>query len=108
MLLATEGGLDKYKGLDLNNINIDLNPISEDCGLEDIITEQIPDDSISTSNDNLTPNLNAENDQKNTKCISVKQIWSLEQKKIIAKYFAEHIKKKRAPKQVEVNMFVDE
>ncbi|KAJ8961011.1 hypothetical protein NQ314_006016 [Rhamnusium bicolor] len=93
LLLATEGGLEKYKGLDLNNINIDLNLISEDFGLEDIITEQIPDDATNTSNDILTPNLNAESDQKNTQCISVKQTWSLEKKELLRNILLNTLKK---------------
>lgn len=108
LLLATEGGLEKYKGLDLNNIDIDLTPITENCNVGDFFSEEEPDDSANTSNDNLSQNLNPSETQKKIKCTSIKQTWSLEQKQIIAKYFANNIEKKMAPKQNEISTFLEE
>lgn len=102
MLLATEGGLEKYQGLDLNNINIDLNPISENRDLDDIITEQIPH--VSANNSNI--DLKSGNHQTKVKC-SIKQKWSIKEKRVIAKYFADNIEKKVAPKQTEVMNFLE-
>lgn len=58
LLLATEVGLEKYKGLDINQINIDLDPIFENCEVQDVVSRQIRDDSTKhTSNDDLTQKL---------------------------------------------------
>ncbi|XP_074035340.1 uncharacterized protein isoform X2 [Leptinotarsa decemlineata] len=86
LLLASEGGLEKYKGLDLNHIDIDLNPIFENCEVEEMITEQIPSNTQSTPNDEVKQNSNLYY-QKKAKWTSIKQTWSLEQKKNYRKIF---------------------
>lgn len=104
LLLASEGGLEKFKGLDLNSIDIDLNPIPVDFNIEETITEQISHESEST--EDLTENMDITKGSR--KNVYPKQAWSFTQKEIIAKYFAEHIKKKKSPKQAEVVSFIAE
>ncbi|CAH1957419.1 unnamed protein product [Acanthoscelides obtectus] len=82
LLLATEGGLEKYKGMPLDEISIDLSPISEDCDLEDVLLSGNSEQSISTSKGT---------EIQKPKMPVKKQSWTHEQKKVISEYFAEHI-----------------
>lgn len=92
--------IEKYKGMDLNSISIDLNAITENYDLDDLIREsEVP----TSSTDNSANELSTESE----KLEKSKFKWSLEQKRIIATYFSEHIKTKMAPKQSEVNSLIE-
>lgn len=65
LLLVNEGVLEKYKGLGLKNINIDLNVMTENCDLDDIISEQ-PYDMTNTSHYNATQKVNLDTNNKKT------------------------------------------
>ncbi|XP_074037276.1 uncharacterized protein isoform X1 [Leptinotarsa decemlineata] len=106
LLLATEGGLEKYKGLSLDEINIDMNPIVEECDFEErtsSILDEMPNNVTSpTEKKEFIPH---DQEQTRKKCVHPKMSWSAEHKKIIAKYFEKHIESKRAPKEHEITRF---
>nr|CAI5844350.1 unnamed protein product [Callosobruchus analis]CAI5867305.1 unnamed protein product [Callosobruchus analis] len=102
LLLASEGGLQKYKGMQLDDINIDLEPVVDDSDLNEQLLEEIGERRTAPTDEPSTT-LSTVQSCKNT---HIKQTWSAEQKKIIAEYFADYIKKKQAPKQFEVNKLI--
>nr|CAI5851793.1 unnamed protein product [Callosobruchus analis] len=102
LLLASEGGLQKYKGMQLDDINIDLEPVVDDSDLNEQLLEEIGE-RRTVPTDEPSTTLSTVQSCKNT---HIKQTWSAEQKKIIAEYFADYIKKKQAPKQFEVNKLI--
>nr|CAI5859488.1 unnamed protein product [Callosobruchus analis] len=102
LLLASEGGLQKYKGMQLDDINIDLKPVVDDSDLNEQLLEEIGERRTAPTDEPSTT-LSTVQSCKNT---HIKQTWSAEQKKIIAEYFADYIKKKQAPKQFEVNKLI--
>ncbi|XP_023310218.1 uncharacterized protein LOC111691497 [Anoplophora glabripennis] len=117
LLLASEGGIEQYKGMNLDDINMDLNPISEEHDrVEDIIAEvnektirdsQLPyEDTIQVDNtEHATTQFIETKTEAVKKTPTPKQSWTVEQKKIIFNHFFSHIESKRAPKLHEVKEF---
>ncbi|KAJ8970856.1 hypothetical protein NQ317_015881 [Molorchus minor] len=77
LLLATEGGLEKYKGMQIDDIDIDLNPITEEWSLEDKLSCEDNEDFHKFTPPTETQNVNASNKRN----VSSKQSWSNSQKK---------------------------
>ncbi|KAI4455810.1 hypothetical protein MML48_8g00013055 [Holotrichia oblita] len=114
LLLMADGKVDDYVGKKLDDINIDLNPVYEN---EDIFDpSDLTEPSTSTSptvqlfETTTTPvmeaELRAEHPPKRKINAPVqKQKWTETQKKILLKHFAGHIRKKQAPRKVEVEEF---
>lgn len=118
LLLASEGGIEQYKGMNLNDINMDLNLIYEKPDrVEDIIAarnEKIEryshspyEDKIQVGNiGHTTKQFIETKTEAMKKTPTPKQSWTVEEKKIIFNYFLNHIKSKRAPKLHEVKEFL--
>ncbi|KAF5278639.1 hypothetical protein FQA39_LY00681 [Lamprigera yunnana] len=101
LLLMSEGGVEQYKGKSLDEIDIDLSPITEQgndverlrCNNTDIEEEELCNEEVQKV-------------QTNTVTVSrlkitkqhIRRSWSRQQKQAIYKYFLKHIEKKHAPK----------
>ncbi|KAK9880519.1 hypothetical protein WA026_011758 [Henosepilachna vigintioctopunctata] len=100
LLLSTNEGLEKYKGMKLDDIDIALDPIEEDIAPTDFEVEEEPEEKVTS--------------MKAVKCAeeAKKRIrheripWSIIEKHKINEYFSDHIQRKRAPKESEVKIFV--
>lgn len=112
LLLASEGGLEKYKGKHLDEIDIDLNPVSEDWPVEEQIQEINPDNTLQPKSENVYKFSEPEEDLSYKPTLKKpphkRQPWTQSEKKIMSNYFAKHIESKRAPKEHEINTFVEE
>lgn len=114
LLLAKQGGVGQYKGMRLDDIDINMDPIYEDNIAENESVSEI----IERINDSNTPQIEncpegVENSSQNLPNIRndkfVRRIpWTKDQKKIISTYFANHIKNKQAPKKHEIEEFIIE
>lgn len=110
LLLMTSGGAEQFKGKSLEEIDIDLDPVKEDMIFDNEIAEITNDDCSA-----YTKKLEKKEEDKKTveqqpirkKC-GVRRNWSIDEKRLIANYFKDHIEKKRAPKKHEIMDFVQE
>nr|CAI5861364.1 unnamed protein product [Callosobruchus analis] len=105
LLLSASGGIEKYRGKLLDDIEIDLSPIIEQSGQLLSITDT--NNGISPEPDKTLHNPNGGSiplSQKRAPII--RQPWTIEQKNMIAQHFSNHIQRKKAPTQVEVEHFI--
>lgn len=119
LLLMMKGGAEQFKGKQLDDINFDLDPILDDQNIFEMVNSSTVDSSIdenteNTLHDNKSAQLLDQNKQisgkklpTKTKIFTHRQTWSSKHKKIIAKYFKEHIKTKTSPKKHEIEEFIE-
>lgn len=109
LLLMTEGSVEQYKGKTLDDIDIDLSPVVEEVDIEGRLAETGKEE-INTNQEHHACEKTVGKQQtiptKNRKPV-MRKAWTIKEKQIIAEYFSDHINKKRAPKQVEVEEFID-
>lgn len=111
LLLMSQGGAENFKGKPLEDIDIDLEPLSTE---ENQFTKLLEDDLLVNQNsDNVdkTPNKDCSEQIKKTLKKPAKDLrisWSAEHKTLIASYFAKHIKTKQPPKRYEVEALMDQ
>ncbi|KAI4465358.1 hypothetical protein MML48_3g00011577 [Holotrichia oblita] len=110
LLLMMEGGAENFKGKQLDDIDIQLTPLADnqDC-FEQLIenTHQEEGELQDRSVENDSHAVEESNIKVKNKKLLQRQSWTQNQKRLISKYFATNIKKKEAPKQVEINKFVE-
>lgn len=111
LLLMTEGGAEQFKGKSLEEIDVDLNPVSENITFENEIAT-ISNADYSEYAEKLKGKVPENEDEKTVdqqavrkRCVN-RRIWSIDEKRIIANHFKDHIKEKRPPKKDEVMDFV--
>lgn len=131
LLLMTEGGAENFHGMNFDDIHIDLNPTSQEPDILEIIREkneledtEYDEPGTSSGNRKVMQNIptvsieTSHNTGQQTKNVSNRQIlrqrlndsrvsWTTNQKKIIAKHFENHIKKKIPPKRLEIEEFIN-
>ncbi|CAH1107036.1 unnamed protein product [Psylliodes chrysocephalus] len=107
LLLMKEGGIEQYKGKNLDEIDVNL----------DALVEEEPQDIIGKNMECDEEDI--ENEVPSTLCIperkklckpnksAVRNTWTIKQKQILAEVFDEHIRKKRAPKEYEVQELIE-
>ncbi|XP_072383666.1 uncharacterized protein [Diabrotica undecimpunctata] len=116
LLLMMEGGAEKYKGKTLDEIDINLAPLSD--------AEEEEMENILDTNDNLTvdckiPSTSADLDNnkephkkmrnlKKKRFIDRRRPWTKQQKSIIAEYFSDNIKNRKPPIEIEVKHLIEE
>lgn len=101
LLLMNEGGIEQYKGKTLDEIDIELTPLTEE---ESIINKIKTFD----EEDAFKPEVvfdKSENKMRGSKSL-IKHSWTVQAKIKLSDYFSDHIKKKRAPRQTEVIEFM--
>lgn len=101
LLLMSEEGIEQYKGKQLDEIDVDLNPIMEKETLSDLIQ----DDFTEVEKEEHSKIVRIPETNKKQK--PARQPWTFNQKQIIADFFSDHIKCKRPPKLKEVKDFVE-
>ncbi|KAG5863048.1 hypothetical protein JTB14_030290 [Gonioctena quinquepunctata] len=123
LLLATEEGVEQYKGMKLDDIDIDLNPMCQENTNFNSISEVIEDIKGSS---HVMPRATPEDElyeetveKSVVECpekgvvelpkgvIIIRKPWTKQQKQIISNYFSNHIERKQAPKKHEINEFVE-
>nr|CAI5869238.1 unnamed protein product [Callosobruchus analis] len=106
LLLSASGGIEKYKGKLLDDTEIDLSPIIEQS--DQLLSITDTDNGISSEPDKTLHNPNGGSipliSQKRAPII--RQPCTIEQKNMIAQHFSNHIQRKKAPTQVEVEHFI--
>lgn len=111
LLLMSHGGAEQFKGMHLDDINIDLDLINDKTTMEQLAQEYDESESQNpTENEPVQIEENRLNKEHkiNKRVVQKQKIsWSSNEKKIIASYFAENIKNKRAPKRHEVDKLVE-
>ncbi|KAI4468093.1 hypothetical protein MML48_2g00016494 [Holotrichia oblita] len=110
LLLMSEGGIERFKGKNLDDIDVDLTPVAEE---EDLLKRVNDCENMSTTEQcQEEPCTNATTTHEAGVCNPrkpiIKQSWTTQEKQIIAKHFSGHIKSKRAPTQVEISEFIKE
>ncbi|CAG9840805.1 unnamed protein product [Diabrotica balteata] len=108
LLLMSEGGIEQYKGKNLDEIEIDLtNPIIEEDQIKDKIISYKNDDSADITS--TTIQVPSTSSKMNCRKIPiVRHKWNIEQKRLIAQHFKNNIKEKRPPKKFEVEAFQEQ
>lgn len=97
----SEGGIEQYKGKNLDEIDIDMTPVVEEENMIDSLSTLEEDSNVkSTSSANLNIPIKKKNEIVRCK-------WTNREKQQIANYFSDHIKEQRAPKRAEVEAFVE-
>nr|CAI5837193.1 unnamed protein product [Callosobruchus analis] len=95
LLLSASGGIEKYKGKLLDDIEINLSPIIEQS--DQLLSITDTDNGISSEPDKTLHNPNGGSipliSQKRAPII--RQPWTIEQKNMIAQHFSNHIQRKR-------------
>nr|CAI5856475.1 unnamed protein product [Callosobruchus analis] len=108
LLLSASGGIEKYKGKLLDDTEIDLSPIIEQS--DQLLSITDTDNGISSEPDKTLHNPNCGSipltSQKRAPII--KKPWTIEQKNMIAQHFSNHIQRKKAPTQIEVEHFISQ
>ncbi|KAK4875861.1 hypothetical protein RN001_012283 [Aquatica leii] len=108
LLLMMEGGAENFKGKQLEEIDIPLTPVIDN---QDVFTQCVQDtpqsdEEVQKVDDKSISHGTEENREKVNKLIE-RLPWTDQQKQIIFKHFAENIKKKEAPKQLEVKKLIE-
>lgn len=107
LLLMSEGGIERFKGKNLDDIDVDLTPVVEE---EDLLKRVTDCENMSTEQCQEEPCPNATTSNEAGVCNPrkpiMKQSWTTNEKQIIAEHFSGHIKTKRAPTQVEISEFM--
>lgn len=98
LLLLSEGGVEQFKGKNLDDIDIDLNPLEEEETIEDRLNCE-EENSDHQEESNNPPSVNKQSSRKTP---VIKNPWTNKEKQLIAQYFSDHIKNKNPPKQKEV------
>lgn len=110
LLLMMEGGAENFKGKRLDEIDIELTPMVDNQDFFEQLIQDTPQCVEEVLDIDVKGNFHTaeEKDAKvNNKKILERQSWTDEQKRIISEHFAENIKRKEAPKQLEVKKFVE-
>lgn len=109
LLLMREGGAERFKNKRLDEIHIDLDPISEENDTENINSEF---NEVEECDEN-TPKISEyalhelKMQKKVKKGVEKRKNWSKEQKKLINEYFREKIIAKQPPKKSEIETFIE-
>lgn len=113
LLLMREGGVERFKNKSLDEINFDLDPISEEYVTENIISginNELLNDETQRSIENASTDvpLDKLKLQKNKmKKVDDRKKWTNQQKQLIRQYFERNIKAKKPPKKSEVENFIE-